>query len=109
MLLPRFQTQLTELGRHLAINSGAGPVVGPSDISVLAQRNHGLNSKGQARLALANSLVLGVVRNVRRAVEKLANSMTTVGSDNTAVVLLGVLLDNVTEFADQGTGLDGLD
>jgi hypothetical protein len=49
------------------------------------------------------------VRNVRRAVKKLANSMATVGSNNTAVLLLGVLLDNVAELSDQCTGLHSLD
>lgn len=41
--------------------------------------------------------------------EKLADSMTTVSSNDTAVVLLGVLLDNVTKFSDQGARLHSLD
>lgn len=103
------KVQLTKLSSHLAINSSACPVIGPGDISVLSKSNHGLNSKSHTRLALADSLVLGVVRDVRRAVEKLANSVATVGSNNTAVVLLGVLLDNVAKLSDQCTRLDSLD
>jgi hypothetical protein len=49
------------------------------------------------------------VRDIRRAVEKLANSMATVSSNNAAVVLLGVLLDNVAELPDQSAGLHSLD
>lgn len=109
MSLPHFQRRLTKLSCQLAIDGGAGPVIRPGDISILAQSNHGLNSEGHPGLALSNSLVLGVVRDVGRAVEKLADSMATVSSDNAAVVLLGVLLNNVTEFSDQSAGLNGLD
>jgi len=109
MSLPHFQGRLTKLSCQLAIDSGAGPVVRPSNISVLAQSNHGLNSKGHSGLALSNSLVLGIVRDVGRAMEKLADSVATVSSDHATVVLLGVLLDNVTKLSDQSAGLNGLD
>lgn len=109
MSLPHFQRRLTKLSCQLAIDSGAGPVVRPSNISVLAQSNHGLNSKGHSGLALSNSLVLGIVRDVGRAMEKLADSVATVSSDHATVVLLGVLLDNVTKLSDQSAGLNGLD
>lgn len=49
------------------------------------------------------------MRNVGRAVEKLANTVATVRSDDAAVLCLGVLLDDVAELADQDTGLDSLD
>jgi hypothetical protein len=109
MTLPHFQTRLTKLSCQLSIDSGAGPVVRPSNISVLAQSNHGLNGEGHSGLALSNSLVLGVVRDVGRTMEKLADSVATVSSDNAAVVLLGMLLNNVTKFSDQSAGLNGLD
>ena len=41
--------------------------------------------------------------------EELADSVATVSSNDTAVVLLGVLLDNVTKFSDQGARLHSLD
>lgn len=99
----------TKLSSALSVNSSTGPVIRPCDITVLAQSNHGLNRKGHARLAFANRLVLGVVRNVGRAVEKLVDTVTTVRANDTAVLGLGVLLDNITEFADQSTWLNGLD
>lgn len=102
-------SQLTELGGPLAINGCAGPIVRPSDVSVLSEGNHGLDGEGHARFALANRLVLRVVRNVRRAVEELSNAMAAVGSNYTAVLLLGMLLDDVAKLSDQGAGLDGLD
>lgn len=100
---------LTKLSRQLAINSCAGPVVRPRNVSVLAQGNHGFNSKGHSRLAFADCLVLGVVWDIGRAVEQLADSVAAVGSDDTAVLLLGVLLDDVSKLPDQGTGLHSLD
>jgi len=109
MTLPHFQMRLTKLSCQLSIDSSAGPVVRPSNISVLAQSNHGLNGEGHPGLALSNSLVLGVVRDVGRTMEKLADSVATVSSDNAAVVLLGMLLNNVTKFSDQSAGLNGLD
>ena len=99
----------TKLSSALSINSSTGPVIGPCDITVLAQSNHGLNRKGHARLAFANRLVLGVVRNVGRAVEKLVDTVTTVRANDTAVLGLGVLLDNITEFTDQSARLNSLD
>lgn len=100
---------LTKLSRQLSVNGCAGPVVRPRNVSVLAQRNHGLDSKGHSRLAFADCLVLGVVWDIGRAVEQLADSVAAVGSDDTAVLLLGVLLDDVSKLPDQGTGLHSLD
>lgn len=99
---------LTKLSCQLAVNGCAGPVVRPRNVSVLAQGNHGLDSKGHSRLAFADCLVLGVVGDVGRAVEQLADSVAAVGSDDTAVSLLGVLLDNVSKLSDESTGLHSL-
>lgn len=98
----------TKLGSALSVNSGTGPVIGPCNITVFAQSNHGLNRKGHARLAFANRLVLGVVRNVGRAVEELVDTVTTVRANDTAVLGFGVLLNNVTEFTNESTGLNSL-
>lgn len=97
------------MSRALAVNRRARPVIGPGNISVLAQGNHGLNRKRHAGLALSNRLVLGVVRHVGRAVEQLVDAVAAVGADDAAVLLLGHLFDNVAKLADQGTGLDCLD
>jgi hypothetical protein len=49
------------------------------------------------------------MRNIGRGMEELADSVTAVGPDDTAVLLLGVLLNDVSKLSDQNTGLDGLD
>ena len=99
----------TKLSSALSIDSSTGPVIGPRNIAVLAQSNHGLNCKSHARLALANRLILCVVRDVGRAVEQLVDAMATVCANDTTVLGLGVLLNDVAEFTDQGAGLDSLD
>jgi hypothetical protein len=99
----------TELSCLLSVNGCAGPVIGPSNVSVLAQSNHGLNGKGHSNLALANSLVLGVVWDVGRAVEELSDAVAAVRSNDAAVLLLCNLFDNVSKFSDQDARLDGLD
>lgn len=100
---------LTKLSCQLAVNGRARPVVGPGNVSVLAQRNHGLNGECHAGLAFTDSLVFGVVGDVGRAVEELSDAMTTVSSDDAAVLLLGVLLDDVSKLSNQNSRLHGLD
>ena len=100
---------LTKLSSPLAVNRGAGPVVRPRHIPVLAQRNHRLDREGHARLALADSLVLRVVWDVGRTVEQAVDAVATVCPDDAAVVLLGLLLDDVAELTYQNTRLDRLD
>lgn len=100
---------LTKLRRAHTIDRSAGPVVGPCNIAVLAESNHGLNGKGHTSLAFANRLVLGIMRNVGRAMEELVDTVTAVCSDDTALLLRSVLLDNVAKLADQNAGLNSLD
>lgn len=99
----------TKLGCFLSVNGCAGPVIGPSNVPVLAQSNHGLNGKGHSNLALAHSLVLGIVRDIGRAVEELSDAVAAVRSNYAAVFLLCNLLDNVSKLSDQDARLDGLD
>ena len=100
---------LTKLSRALPVNGGAGPVVGPCHVTVLAQGDHGLDGKGHSRLALAHRLVLGVMRDVGRAVEDAVDAVADVRPDHAAVPALGVLLDDVAELAEQRARLDLLD
>lgn len=100
---------LTKLSRPRSILRHAGPVVGPSLVLVRAQADHGLNGEAHARLRLADSLVLGVVRNVWRAVEQLVDAVSAVGLDDAAATALCVLLDCVAEIAEQNSGLNRLD
>jgi hypothetical protein len=46
--------------------------------------------------------------NIGSAVEELVNAMATVGPDNTAVLALGVLLDDVAVLAEKCAWLDNL-
>lgn len=98
--------KLTKLGSLLAVNSSAGPIIGPSDIPILAQRDHGFNGEGHAGLALANSLVLGIMRNVGRAVEDTVDAVANISTDNAAVLALGMGLDRVAKVAEESAGLD---
>lgn len=100
---------LTKLRSLLAINRRARPVIGPGDIAVLAQRNHGLNRKSHAGLALSHRLVLGVVGDVGRAVEQRVDAVAAVRADDAAVPLLCNLFDNVAKLADERARLDGGD
>jgi len=99
----------TELRSLLAVNRGARPVIRPCDVPVLAQRNHGLDCEGHARLALAHRLILGVVWNIGRAVEHLVDAVADISPDDAAVLGLGVGLDDVAKLAEQSAGLYQLD
>lgn len=100
---------LTKLRGALAVNGRTRPVIGPRNVAVFSQRNHGLNRKRHADLALAGCLVLGVVWHVGRAVKQLADAVAAVRADDAAVLCLGVLLDDVAKLANLDAGLDGLD
>lgn len=102
-------SQLTKLRRPLSINSGAGPVVGPGDVPVLAEGQHRLDGERHAGLALSNGLVLGVMRNVWRAVEDGVDAVADIRPNDAAVIGLCVLLDDVAKLAEEGAGLDELD
>lgn len=97
------------MGGALAVYRRARPVVGPSNVTVLAEGNHRLNGKSHTRLGLTNSLVLGVVGDVRRAVEELVDSVSAVGADYAAVTGLGMLLNDVAKLTEENTWLNGLD
>jgi len=94
---------LTELCAPLTIHSSAGPVVRPSHIAVLAQGDHRLDCKGHPSLALPYSLVLGIVRYVRRRMKGRVDAMADIGPDNTASLGLGVLLNHVAKLSNKGS------
>lgn len=105
----RGRVVFTELRGALSINRRAGPVIWPSNVPVLAERDHGLDRECHPGLALADRLVLGVVRHVGGAVEQGVYAVAAVRSDDAAVLGLGVLLDDVAKLPDQGSWLDRLD
>lgn len=81
----RIAQELTELCGPLAIHGDTRPVVRPSLIPPATQRNHGLNREAHARLASTNCLILRVMRNIRRAMKKLVDTVPAVCLDDTAV------------------------
>ena len=74
-----------------------------------AQRQHRLNSKRHAGLGNAGCLVMGIMRDVRRAVEVLVDSVAAVCAHNAELVGLGVLFNHIAKAAEKNTGLDGGD
>lgn len=101
--------RVLELRRLATIRSNTRPVIRPRLILVRAQRNHRLDSKAHARFRLANGLVLGVVRNIRRAMEELVNAVAAVSFHDAAVVGFGEFLDRVAVVAEERAGLDEFD
>jgi len=71
--------------------------------------DHRLDGKTHARLRLSNRLVLGIVRNIGRAMEELIDAVTAVCPDDAAVFALCVLLDNVAILAEECARLDDVD
>mgnify|MGYP003629444906 CR=1 FL=1 len=106
---PGSSGQHTKLSCPLSILRHAGPVIRPGLIPICAQRNHRLDRKAHSLLRRTHSLVLAIMRNIRRAMEQAVDTMSTVRSDNTTLLRLAVLLDNVSIFSEQSSRLDGLD
>ena len=100
---------MLKLSRQRSILGGTGPVVRPSTVTVCANVNHRLNCEAHSRLRSADGLVLGVVRNIGRAVEELVDSVPTIRLYDRAVAGLGVLLDRVSRVAEEHTGLNQVD
>jgi len=65
-----------ELGAHLAVGSGASPLVRPGYILVSAQVDHRLDGKAHSRLCCTYGLVLCIVRYVRVAMKELVDALT---------------------------------
>lgn len=100
---------MLELRRARPVLRHARPVIRPRLVAVGARADHGLDSEAHARLRGADGLVLGVVRDVGRAVEEGVDAVAAVGGDDGALVGLGVLFDRVADVAEGEAGLDGLD
>jgi hypothetical protein len=101
--------RVLELRRPAAVRGDTRPVVGPRLVLVGAESNHGLDGEAHARLRLADSLVLGVVRDVGGAVEELVDAVAAVSFHDAAVAFLGDLFDRVAVVAEEGAGFDELD
>lgn len=87
----------------------SGPVVWPGLILVRAQADHGFNGEGHSHSAFTNSLVFGIVRYIRRAVEQFVDSVTTVRLHNAEFLRFGMLFDDIAKIANLDPWLDVLD
>ena len=99
---------MLELRRLATVGGHTRPVIRPGLVLVRAQGNHRLDGETHAGLRLSDSLVLGVMGHVGRAVEALVDAVAAVGLDDAAVVALGDLLDGVAVVAEERAGLDEL-
>lgn len=99
----------TKLRGELAVDGGAGPVVGPGLVPVRAEVDHGLDGEAHALLRGADGLVVLVVRDVGRAVEQAVDAVADVRAHHVALLRLGVLVDRVAEVAEQHARLDQRD
>ena len=100
---------MLELRSPATVCSDTGPVVGPRLVLVGPESDHRLDSKAHARLRLADGLVLGVMGNIRSAVEELVDAVAAVSLHNATVVCFGDLFDRVAVVSEEGAGLDELD
>lgn len=73
------------------------------------QSNHRLDGKAHARLRLSHSLILGIMRNIRRTMEQAVDTVATVCLDDTAILRLGVLFYYVSVISEKGSRLDQFD
>jgi hypothetical protein len=73
-----------------------------------ANADHRFNCETHSRLRLPDCLVLRVVRNVGRAVEKLVDAVPAIRPDYAAVLALRMLFNNVAVFAEKSAWLCNL-
>lgn len=97
---------MLKLRRVPPVGGGGGPVVGPRDVVVRAQAEHGLDGEHHSWLGHAHRLVLGVVGDVRLAVEERVDSVPAVCPDHGAAVLGGVVLNHLPQGAEHQARLD---
>lgn len=71
---------MLKLSRTLSVRSDRSPIIRPGDVLVHSCVDHRLNRKHVAGLHEASCLVVGVVRNVRGAMEEVANAMAAVST-----------------------------
>lgn len=104
-----FDARRTELSSQRTVLSRAGPVVGPGLIPVRSNTDHRFNGKAHARLRCSDGLILRVVGNVGSTVKELIDTVTAVGPNDTAVLTLGVFLDDIAILAEKCSWFDELD
>lgn len=90
----------TELCRPLAIQRDTRPVVRPCLIPIRPKVNHRLYCEAHARLRCSSLLVLRIMRYVWRTMEKLIDAMPTIRPDNTQVLALCKLLDDIAGISE---------
>ena len=99
---------MLELRRPPSILRCACPIIRPRLILVRTECNHGLNCECHSRLRCANSLVLGIMRYVRRGVEDLVDAVAAVCFYDRAFLALGMFFNDISWLAEGHAGLDDL-
>ena len=98
--------KLTKLSGPLPVNGDIRPVIRPVHLPRLAERQDGLNRKRHARLAHADGLVPGVVRDPGRGVELGVDAVAAPRGHDAAAPRLGVGLDGGAKVPYGRAGLD---
>lgn len=98
-----------KLSSAFAVNCSAGPVIRPCLISIRSNGDHRFDGEAHAGLGRSNSLVLGVMWNIRCAVEELVDAVADVATDDLAILGFGMLLNGVSGVAEEHAWFDELD
>ena len=80
-----------ELGRVSTIGGSGGPVIGPSHVLPVTVINHRLDRENVAYFHHSNRLIVTIVRHVRRTVEQVSYTMSTVALNDREALFMGVL------------------
>merc|ERR1719440_2767308 len=94
------QERVLKLRGPSAIRGHSSPIVWPRLVSTVRTKiDHGLHSEDVPRLHYAHCFVLPVVRNLRRTMKELADSVPTVRCDNSTAVLRSLSMNDVAELS----------
>jgi hypothetical protein len=100
---------LTKLRSKRTILRNACPVVWPGLVPVCTDTDHRLNRKAHAGLRRPDGFVLCIMRNIRCTMEKLVDTVSTVRPDDTTVLALRMLLNDIAVLAEQSARLNHFD
>ena len=90
-----------ELRGARAVGGGRGPAVGPDDGLDAAHGDHGLDGEDHARLHAGRQRALVVVRDLRRAVEHLADAVADEGPHDEEAGRVRVGLDRQADVGER--------
>ncbi len=97
--------QHTKLCRPLAVLSDTSPIIRPCLILMSSQSNHRFDREAHPLLCSPHSLVLGIMRNVRRTMEFCVDTMPAICLHDAAIFRLGDLFYNISVISEKCPGL----